>query len=396
MISLWERGFRTSQIPSALWREAKKMRKVTKYLALLAVVVMLVSVMSAMSEPPPDMKPVDGIKHPVIQTMDPPTIDGYVDVPDEWPAESFIGYMWIREPPDDVMVAEVYMMFDWLSDPDNPYVEPDGYEADDWTGFYLYIGIKALSDYTIGVEGNVVEIDWDQDGYIDFVDHNRNSAGPPDWYSTLYARQCGKGVEWAIPYYDDFQGICESPMDIYLHIEATGEGYTSETATFPQRDHGPKLSTTICPWELEEPEPPHCGDYGMRTIGFWKHQLRAAAAIDEHYHQHVSDEELEAYLEYIDSKTTVEAYKEMTFEDALGILERRGKTDMDARLLQQLLGTWLNYAAGELEADLDGDGVFETDLWEVIQDAEYAYNNDPSMWEHFKDLCDEINNSGPE
>jgi hypothetical protein len=375
------------------------MRKM-KYIAVLAVVVLVVSTLSVMSTNIGGKQPpVDGNTTPIYQTTVPPTIDGTVYVPGSWPGMTFVGYMWIRNPPDDVMVAEVYAQIDWLSDPLNPYVEPASYDAADWTGFYLYIGIKALPGFTIGDEGNFVLIDWDQDGTVDFADHNGNSVNPGlGGYPTLYGHT-DYGTEWAIPYFDDYSlGPCESPFDIMLHIEATGDGYTAETATYPQRDKGPFLSTTWCPWELIEPEPPEPGDYGLRTIGFWKHQLRCALGICTG-HQHVPTDELIAALAYISGASTIPELQDMGTDmaAALALLELKGQHPMYDRAVQQLLAVWLNYAFGETHADLDGDGVFETSLWQVIQDTEAALlDGDPTNDEYYKDLCDAVNNSGPE
>jgi hypothetical protein len=379
-----------------------------KYLALLAVAVMLISVMSVMSGKPPDMDPPDGNTHPVHQYAIPPIIDGVVQVDVTWPSQMYIGVMQVRDPPDNIDVAEVYMMFDDLTGYSRVDNLPLGFGPEDEQGYYFYIGIKPLPGFSIkaGDPGAWLRIDWDQDGYIDFRDNNGNSAtkGPPPHYTTQFA-YTANGVEWAIPYIDKLNGVCCSPFDIIVHVDIVFPenmcGRT-DTATFPgERPDGPFQSTTICVGEKIEPEPPEPGDWGIRTIGFWKHQLRCALGINKG-HQHVPTATLRYYLNQISSGSTIDELIDMdsSMVEALALLELRGKHPMYDRAVQQLLATWLNYVSGNEQWDSDGDDDIDADdeyLIDVIVWAENLLNDgDPTNDEEVKDKLDELNNSGDE
>ncbi|UCF07284.1 MAG: hypothetical protein JSW28_06425 [Thermoplasmata archaeon] len=381
--------------------------KKAKYVALLAVAVLFVAAMSALSDKPPDMDPPDGNKHPVYQTDYPPVIDGVVQVGITWPAEAWIGHTYIAggNQVGDIPTTDVYILFDTLdgyTQVDNP---PEGYGSEDEvtnpnTGlpYYLYIGVKAIGDYKIHYDGSWIRIDWDQDGYIDFKDNNGNSAGPPRLYSTQFA-VTPDGAEWAIPYLDEYNGPCQSELDIIVHIEIELPGGGTETTTFPGRGgSGPFLSTTICPWEEIEPEPPEPGDWGIRTIGFWKHQLRCALGICNG-HQHVPTENLIAYLAYISASSQIPELIDMDTDmyAALALLELRGQHPMYDRAVQQLLATWLNYVSGNEMWDSDGDGVPDTYIIDTILWAEAGLlDGDPTNDEDIKDTLDALNNSGDE
>ncbi len=374
----------------------------TKYLALLAVVVLGLSIFSGIGiNIGGKMHPPDGELHQVHQTTVPPIINGIVEVPTTWPANSFIGYMWITGKPASTPVAEVYMLFGWLEDPDNLYTEPISYDAVDWTGFYLYIGIKALDGYTIEADGNEVLIDWNQDGTVDFADHNGQSTNQGNGeYPTIYGHT-DSGTEWAVPYFDEFNGICQSPFDIYLHVDVSGEGYNAETSTFPNRPPGHKLSTTICPWELISPEPPEPNGWGLRTIGFWKHQFRTALGVNKG-HQHVDTATLHAYITHISAYSEVTELQDMGSDmwAALAILESKGPSSMYEKAVQQLLATWLNFVSdGDQMVDTTGDGNTDMMLSNAIayvEDILTDPNSTHEDYEEAKDICDTINNSGPE
>ena len=376
-----------------------------KYATLLAVAAMCVSVVSVMSVKPPDMPPVDGNTWVPPQYSTPPNIDGFVKIADTWPLLAFIDFMYITGKPQSTKVAEVYMMFDDLSGYTQPRKDdpPAGYGPEDEQGYYFYIGIKPLPGYSIptGDPGAWVRIDWNQDGYIDFRDNNGNSAttgGPWGGYSTQFA-STAEGAEWAIPYIDEYNGVCKSPFDIFVHIDVIQPLGGKETSTFPDRPPGPFYSTTICVGDLVKPEPPpEPGEWGIRTIGFWKHQFRTALDINKG-HQHIDDETLESYITYISTNSQITELQDMDTDmwAALALLELRGKHPMYDRAVQQLLAVWLNYVSGNEYADLDGDGVFETSLLQVIHDTEAALlDGDPTNDEYYKDLCDAVNNSGPD
>jgi hypothetical protein len=384
--------------------------KKAKYLVLLAVAAMLISVMSfpAVGKA---MPPVDGNQYAIPQYYPPPVIDGLVDVGVTWPVEAFMNYSMVRDPSQPgggIKVAEVYMMIDIIEGTGYPYNAsnpPAGYGPADEVGYYLYIGIKTLPGYTLDLvdPGCWVLIDWDQDGTVDFQDNNGNSANPSNGYSTEFA-YTADGAEWKIPYIDEFNGVCQSPFDILVHHDIVFPDGSSDTATFPgYRPKGPFVSTTICIGEIIEPiPPPPPGEWGIRTIGFWKHQLRCALEIQPNAHQHVPTETLIAYLEYISANSLIPELNAMDSDmtAALALLELRGPHPMYDRAVQQLLAVWLNYVSGNLFAtfDLDGDGVNETVslLWVINQTEASLLDGDPTNDEYWKDVCDALNNSGPE
>ena len=372
------------------------MKKV-KYAALLAVVVLFISAMSVMSAKPPDMDPPDGNKHPIYQTDTPPVIDGIVQVGLTWPVEAFVGHTYIAggNTVGDIPTTDVYMLFDKLDTYTQVDVPPTGFGPEDEQGYYLYIGVKAIGDYKIHHDGSWIRIDWDQDGYIDLKDNNGNSNPP---YTTQYATTL-EGAEWAIPYLDEYNGPCRSEMDIIVHIEIELPGGGTETTTFPGRGgSGPFLSTTICPWEEIEPEPPEPGDWGIRTIGFWKHQLNIALG-NHKGHQHVPTANLLAYLLEISTSSDIPDLQDMDTDmaAALALLELRGRQDMYDRAVQQLLGTWLNYVSGSEMWDSDGDDIDDTYILDTILWAEAGLlDGDPDNDEEIKDKLDALNNSGDE
>ena len=363
---------------------------------------MFLAILAATSHPiGGDMMDPDGVKNPAYQTNEPPVIDGVVQVGLTWPAEAFIGYTYIANQGGGIPTAEVYLLFNNLAGYSRVDVDPEGYGPEDEQGYYFYIGIKPINGYTIHTDGNWVVIDWDQDDAIDFDDHNGNSAkGKPPRYSTGYA-WTPNGVEWAIPYIDDFQGICQSPFYITVHIEIVKPTGGTETTTFPDRPPGHFLSTEICVGDLISPEPPEPGEWGLRTIGFWKHQFNTALGLKKG-HQHVPTANLLSYLNEISSSSAVTELQDMDTDmiAALALLELRGKHTMYDRAVQQLLATWLNFVSdGDQEVDTDGNGIPDMELSVAIGIVE-AILTDPfathDELEYAKDLCDTINNSGDE
>jgi hypothetical protein len=375
----------------------------TKYLAIFAVAVMFLAVLAGTSHPiGGDMPDPDGNdKIPVHQTNSPPVIDGVVNVGLTWPAEAFVGYVYIANKDGGIPTAEVYMLFDNLagySQVDNP---PAGYGPEDEQGYYFYIGIKPLSGYTIHTDGNWVIIDWDQDDKIDFDDHNGNSK-TKFGYTTEYVRTCGQGVEWKIPYIDEFNGVCQSPFSILIHIEIVLPcGQETDTTTFPDRPPGHFLSAEICVGDLIDPEPPEePGEWGLRTIGFWKHQFNTAMGY-KNGHNHIPYETLMYYIGEISSQSTVEEFQELSnLVDALAILELRGKHTMREKALQQTLATWLNFVSdGDQDVDTDCDGIEDMLLSEALAFIESILTDPGATHEELelaKDMADCINNSGEE
>jgi hypothetical protein len=139
-------------------------------------------------------------------------------------------------------------------------------------------------------------------------------------------------------------------------------------------------------------------DFGLRTIGYWKHQFSCALGNKRKAYQHIPTEHLEDFIEFIADSSQIPELKDMDeLQDALDILDYKGKKDMYKSALRQLLAAWLNYAAGSRSWDSDGDGTEDTDLMDTILWAEDALlYGDPANYEDVKDLLDECNNSGPE
>jgi hypothetical protein len=287
--------------------------------------------------------------------------------------------------------------------PLNNYGSEDEVEKTPGVPYYFYIGIKPINGYKIatgGQSGSWLVIDWDQDLKIDFDDHNGNSAGSGknQGYSTQFAQTPDGGVEWAIPYLDEYEGICQSPFWITIHIEIVLPGSCqTETTTFPDRPPGKFLSAEICVGDLVKPEePPEPGEWGIRTIGFWKHQFNTALGIQKG-HQHVPTADLLYYLGEVSSQSTIPELQLMDSDmlTALALLELRGKHVMYDRAVQQLLATWLNYVSGNDMWDSDGDGIPDENLIDVITWAEaMLLDGDPTNDEEVKDYLDKLNNSG--
>jgi hypothetical protein len=372
----------------------------TKYVALLAVAVLFAAVFSVISHPiGGNMYEPDGNTHAPYQTDTPPYIDGVVNVGLTWPVESWIGHTYIAQQGGGIATTDVYLLFDDLTGYTRTDVPPAGYGPEDEQGYYFYIGIKALNGYTIHPDGNWVVIDWDLNDTIDFDDHNGNSVNRLN-YSTDFA-WTSTGVEWAIPYIDDYYGVCQSPFRITIHIEIVkpGNGGT-ETTTFPDRPpkmKGSFLSTEICVGDMFSPEPPEPGEWGIRTIGFWKHQFNTALGLNKG-HQHVPTENLLFYLTEIYTQSQIPELQDMDTDmfAALAILELRGKHSMKERGIQQLLATWLNYVSGNEVWDHDGNSTTPGEsIMGVILQAEAAFlDSDPTNDEYWKDYLDTLNNSG--
>ena len=377
------------------------MRK-TKYLAILAIVAMFLAVLAVTSHPiGGKMYKGDDVKHAVYQTDTPPVVDGIVQVGLTWPSQSFIGHTYIAKKGGGTVTTDVYLLFDNLAGYTRVDKPPAGYDKEDEQGYYFYIGVKAVGGYTIDNDGSWVVIDWDQDEKIDFDDHNGNSAGPGanQGYSTQFARTAN-GVEWAIPYIDDYNGICRSPFNITVHIEIVLPGGGTETTTFPDRPPGKFLSTEICVGDLISPEPPEePGEWGLRTIGFWKHQFNTALGLKKG-HQHVPTANLINYLSQISSESDVTELQDMDTDmvAALAILELRGPHSMYDKAVQQLLATWLNFVSdGDQMVDTDGDNVADMLLSDAIAFIEDIITDPTSTHQELemaKDMADTINNSG--
>jgi hypothetical protein len=136
--------------------------------------------------------------------------------------------------------------------------------------------------------------------------------------------------------------------------------------------------------------------WGIRTIGFWKHQFNVALG-NKKGNQHVPTESLEAYLAEMSANTIVPELMNLDLEGALAIFKTKNNADMYDKAVMQLLGTWMNYLSGNGMWDSDGDGVSESSVLDAINWAEDGLvNGSPDNYEDIKDLLDELNNSGDE
>jgi hypothetical protein len=189
-------------------------------------------------------------------------------------------------------------------------------------------------------------------------------------------------------------------FDIMIHIESWWDESNSNSATFPGRPiprPGEFNSTTFIVDLTMGPQDDD-GEWGIRSKGFWKHQLRCA--LGSNGHQHVPTENLTDYLDDIDSQTNLSELKDLKLRDALMILEPEDSSDMYQKALQQLLATWLNLVSdGDQMVDTDGDNSTDMNLTDAIEYVEEILNNPDSSKKDIaeaKDICDIINNSGEE
>lgn len=129
------------------------------------------------------------------------------------------------------------------------------------------------------------------------------------------------------------------------------------------------------------------GLYGdPRTIGFWKHQ--AKAAVGKGKQAHITADELMAYLPLFVFDAVIEEVQDLF--DVLWLQN----VDMQERAIQQCTATALNLRSGQLcpgsEVDSTGDGNPDGTLSEALTAAAAAYY--AGDYEAAKDICDTINN----
>jgi hypothetical protein len=138
--------------------------------------------------------------------------------------------------------------------------------------------------------------------------------------------------------------------------------------------------------------------WGLRTIGFWKHQFNCALGNKKNAYQHVPTEFLEAYLAEMSATSTVPELQDTdTLEEALAILKTKNNADMYDKTVTQLLAAWMNYLSGSEMWDSDDNGWPETPIIDTIMEAEAGLlDGDPDNDEEFKDTLDMLNNSGEE
>ncbi len=362
------------------------MRKKIVISAIIAILILLIATLTSTTtviSVPSGMDPPDGYVHYINTTTTPPVLDGVVNVGSTWDANDYIGDILIRNDPNPV--AKIYAKVE---------VDSSGNYQ------YLWIGVEMLApNWLVPTVGQWIRIDWDRDGTMDYDDHT-------GWTDTD-GIDTASGAEWMVPWGkvrilpNDVPTTMDptlvgSCLDILVHIQVYYPGGT-DTATFPgERPRGPFDSTTLCIWQQQGPPPPGPGGWGLRTIGFWKHQLRTALGANGH--QHVPTANMTAYLNNISAHTTVPELTGLSLRDALMVLELRGRHTMYDRAVQQLLATWLNLQGdGDQMVDSTGDGNVDTLLSNAITYAESIItdpNSTHDQLEQVKDMLDTINNSG--
>lgn len=361
----------------------KKFTKITLIAVFLLVFAAIIPSAVISVPPPKAMDPPDGSVHYINTTTRTMVLDGVVNIGSTWLANDYVGEVLIRNQPTSV--AKAYAT-----------VEVDGsgnYQ-------YLWIGIDMMSpNWLVPGVGQWLRIDWDQDGNLDYEDHT--GWGDSDGVDTAV------GCEWMIPWGKERVNPGDTPttmdptligdeLDILIHIQVYYPGGT-DTAVFPGlRPQGRFDSTTLKIWGQQPGPGPGPGGWGLRTIGFWKHQLRTALGANGH--QHVPTANLTAYLNNISSHTTVPELMNLDLRGALMVLELRGQHPMYDRAVQQLLATWLNLQGdGDQMVDTDGDGNVDKLLSDAIDYAESIITDSTSthdQLEGVKDMLDTINNSG--
>jgi hypothetical protein len=415
------------------------MRKIWIMALMVMVVLMLSSVIPMTSVigvpmPKPAGQPMD-----IYVSYSHPTLDGTVNVGSEWPEETHIGQSRIRDSPSShTPTADVYALVEV------------GTSLTDYE--FLWLGFDMIDPFYLDPsDGNYLYIDWDRDGTVDVWDK-------PQWGDDSYGIATAGGIEWMIPWHvikqkqndpgDEFIEDEDCCFDIYVHTQVHWPGGPSggETSRWPEGgtdnngdgdttdpgdDHdndglinsedpdddndgipddedntpfgdptggGGFDSVTLCPdKEIPPPEEPPENGWGLRTIGFWKHQLRCALGANGH--QHVLTDNLLYYLWWIGEESEIPDYQNMNLQDALNLLELRGKHDMYEKAVQQLLATYLNLASdGDQEVDTGSHGTMDLSdaiTWMEGQLMDYLDGDDVDL-EEVKDMADYINNSGDE
>lgn len=135
-----------------------------------------------------------------------------------------------------------------------------------------------------------------------------------------------------------------------------------------------------------------CQKYYPRTIGFWKNQFDKA--LDKWGKPQIPAETLEQYLNQISTLSPIYEFtgtRTQKFQNASKILSPPWNSNMEAKLKAHLLALWLNYVAGWTE----GYKYKGMTAWEIIQGSENVLiNNQKTMYEYWKNMCDGFNNLG--
>lgn len=365
------------------------MNKMTIPILILIGILLLSLIIPGNLSVAKEMNPVDGNTHTIGTTTSPPTLDGIVKVGSSWHSSQYVGNAYVHNTGNSV--AEVYAVV----------------EVDSEDNFlYLWLGVDMKSPYTLeDNDGQWVRIDWDQDGTLDYEDHT-------GWADTNGA-DSADGCEWMIPwgqvrvnpgdepYQMEPQDVGNS-FDILIHVEAHKDG-KSYSALFPD---GPgyqgKFQATTFTVELSPPPPTPGDTFGVRSMGFWKHQMRTATG--EPGHQHIATDDLLSYIQDIADSSDVPELQALDDDsylliNALAILEPEDSSIMYDKAVQQLLAVWLNYEHnGDLEVlDTDDDGILDLKLSDAIAEIEDILTDPDATKDdltYAKNLADAINNSG--
>jgi hypothetical protein len=232
--------------------------------------------------------------------------------------------------------------------------------------------------YTTWAQGSPVGLDIDGDGMLEIL------AGSDSGFYSLNA--LNGEVEWYFP----TGSVRGQPFVVDLEKEGGAEIVYSSSSTV---------------YVIEQRKsPPEPGEDGFRTIGFWKHQCRAALG-ENNGNQHIDSATLEEYLQLIADSTTVPELgaggDSIGIEGMCEILDLSGKQPMRNRAIQQLLALWLNFAnsAGDWDTmvDSDRDCIPDIALGDAIEFIEETVNDPDATKDELeaaKDMADSINNSG--
>lgn len=362
------------------------MNKILIPVALVLSVLLIASAIpnSTYAGPVKEMDPPDGNEYTIGTTDTPPVLDGVVNVGSSWESSQLVGGAYIAMQTSSV--ADVFMV-----------VEVDSLDQFQ----YLWIGVKPISPYFLkATNGQWLHIDWDQDGKLDYEDHT--GWGVTDGADTAY------GAEWMIPWgqarlnpgqtpYTMDSDLIGYSFDIMIHVEVWDDTGDSNSATYPNRPipiPGEFNSTTII--VQLGPSNGDDDDNGIRSKGFWKHQMRTA--FGRPGHQHVPTDNLTTYLDNIDQNSDVSELQGLRIRDALMILEIETPKDMYSKAVAQLLALWLNlYHSGDQMVDTDGDNTTDMNLSDAIDYIEDILTDPAPLkkdLEEAKNMADIINNSG--
>jgi hypothetical protein len=264
----------------------------------------------------------------------------------------------------------------------------------------LEITVANTADWTYGGMYNIVVTDTLGAG-IGIVDNNLGTPEFDPYYITPgttfeYTENGNIEFTWTVGFLDNDESATLIIEIFTLGFSGPGCYWLNTGATLSFDKYVPciyyygveALAAPIC---VRAPD-----GWGIRTIGFWKHQFNVATG-NKKGNQHVPTESLEQYLAEMSANTMVPELMNLDLNGALTILKTKNNADMYDKAVTQLLATWMNYLSGNGMWDSDGDGVADSSVLDAINDAEAGLTDgDFSNDEDIKDMLDELNNSGDE